>query len=212
MSTSRESGDQLLDKAKRFNAMVLNSDINRDQPIDYAIRIQSDNHDESNIPEDDDWVDDTPLEAIRNDYTIDLEILSLRKREPREDNRKRKLCYSPHMDDGYGLSKRIFRRLRNQKRQIRARGKRFRKDDSMIIDEPIIILPSDSMQGDQTLVAVDPNGSGSCLSYDEEAGYVSDEEAVRDEEEMDEEDEEEMDAILPDELMDKMESNLSFNC
>lgn len=202
--------DQLLDKS-RFNALVLNSDVNRDQPLDYSIRICND-RDELNdaVPDavddaDADWVDDGPLEAIKNNYTLDLEILSLRKREPREDNRKRKLCYSPYADDGYGLSKRTYQRAKRRNRQIRARGKRFRKDDSMIIDgdddEPIVGSGSQSVDtGSQ---------SGNCLSDGEQSGsYGSDEGTVRDEDEMDEE--EEMEANLPDELMNKMENNLNF--
>lgn len=222
MATGGEQADRRLPDDKfRYNAMILRSEVDRNQqPLDYALTIRRNDSEESSgmeseVPIDGDWLDEAPLEAIKNDYTIDLEILGLRKREPREDNRKRKLCYSPYADDGYGLSKRTYRRLRNKQRQIRGRGKRFKKDDSMNIDEPIVVLPSDAVPGGQyaaSSIAASPTTSQTnCLSDVEVSGsYVSDEEAVRDEEEMDEEDEEEMEANLPDELMNQIEYNLHF--
>ena len=224
MAAGREQADTaLLDRSIRFNAMVLNSDINRDlKPLDYAIRVRSNDHDEPNdtgsgaIGED--WVDDAPLETIKNDYKIDLEILSLRRREPREDNRKRKLCYSPFLDDGYYLSKRVYQQLRRRKRVIRGRGKRFRPDDSMVIDdESTVVSPGepttdckDCKDCKDTGTTSQNSDSINCLSDGEMSGsYVSDEGTVRDEEEIDEE--EEMEANLPEELLIKMESKLSFS-
>lgn len=211
-----QAGRRLPDDNYRLNAMILRSEVDRNQqPLDYVLKInraEASSGMESEGPAEDDWLDDAPLEAIKNDYEIDVEILGLRKREPCEDNRKRKLCYSPYADDGYGLSRRTYQRLRYKNRQIRGRGKRFKKDDSMNIDdEPIVVMPSDDLLSspNASQTAASPTSSQNGLSDVEVySSYVTDEEAVRDEEEMDEE--EEMEANLPDELMNQIECNFHF--
>lgn len=39
------------------------------------------------------------------------------------------------VDDGYGCSRRYLRRFRNSNRQLRSRGKRFKKEDEMQVDD-----------------------------------------------------------------------------
>lgn len=93
-----------------------------------------------------DWIDDSPLEPIQNDYSISLEFLIKKKREPREDNCKRKLCYSYANDDGYGVSRQVTRRFHYCRRSssFRARGKRFKKEDEMLIDGEELVEPHNS--------------------------------------------------------------------